>query len=384
MTSRFHHTFGWGLGVLSLWAACSAQAQDNTQIPVISCASPPSIFNTGVSDAGAQLTPVSQDPQWFLARTTQSATPNPDLAPPASGWAPTWVPANPLPSSFVQTRGLGAVFTDADWVSGAANATSTGTGGNIPDLQQFFRTQFDLAPEVPASAVSFTLNYQSDDETNRVFVNGTAQTLTPPSVALSGPFLPGQRNAIVFSVRDYGWVAGLVVRADPSVRSICSVSPIRIGKTVDQPSYQTGDTVNYHVTVTSLGALPATGVSINDPVPSGLVNPQWSCAASGGAVCPAAPIAAPINFDLAAGGELVFTLTGTAGATGTLDNTATLNPGTGGVCAADTGCTATVAPTLIGGGQPQAVPTLEAWLLGVLAAAMGGAGALVTRRARKD
>ncbi len=339
-----------------LVAATSSFAQsasnDNTLIPTISCLSKPSVFNTGIDDTtGVQITPGQTDPQWFGKIGARSST-----APASGGWNAFYVPAtnyDPALNAQLNTRNPGG-RTDVDWISPMINGTSTGGGGLGAGIQAYYRTQFNLAPEVPPTALNFSLDYRVDDAVEHVFING----ISSPSgfSQLTGPWNTGL-NSVIYSVLDIGWISGLVVFADPNVQSVCDVSPIRIEKSVSQPSYNTGSTASYTIDVTSLGTVTAVGAQLSDAIPSGLTNPQWSCTATNGATCPATAGSAPFTFDLSGSGKLSFTLTGTVAASGSLVNTATVAPGAGGVCAADsaTPCQASATATLI---PPALAPNL--------------------------
>ncbi|WP_354442512.1 hypothetical protein [Ottowia thiooxydans] len=227
--------------------------------------------------------------------------------------------------------------------------------------------------------VALDLEYMGDDSAVAAFVNGTQQLPFTPSGFSGGihaNFNSGWvsgTNTLVFSTSDTGWAAGFLARAHLSGQSICSSSPISITKTANQNHYEPGQLATYTVTLTSLGLADAIGVSLADPVPGGLSNPVWACSATGAAVCPSPAGPMPKTFDMPGNSSLSFTLTGTVTGRATLDNTATLTPGDGGVCAATTGCTASVAPTYSAAPAPSnhAVPSLTSWSLAVLAAALG-------------
>jgi uncharacterized repeat protein (TIGR01451 family) len=90
-----------------------------------------------------------------------------------------------------------------------------------------------------------------------------------------------------------------------------------------------GGSVTYSITVANLGPDAVTGAGISDTIPAGMTGATWTCAASGGATCPAASgsgnISGLANLP-ATTGTVAFTLTGnvTAAAGATLSNTATV------------------------------------------------------------
>lgn len=378
----------WICGML-LVAAVPIAAQT---IPTLSCRNTTAQLNTGVAPpvppatSGAVLGLNAADPLWTWYRE-RALTP---LAPP------------PDSAAWVQARTTGtvdpawAVHPDAQWlspgfrsVSGTLNQSAAGNWWPRPTpaatpYYNHYRVQFNLAPEVPPAAVSVDMQYLGDDRVAAAFVNGTAQspfTPAPFTGSVHANFSTGWvagTNTLVFSVPDTGWAAGLLARAFVSGQSICSVSPISVTKTSDKAHYLPGETAVYTVAVASLGLVDASGVALTDPAPAGLANPVWTCAASGGAVCPNPAGPMPRTFDLPGQSSLTFTLTGTVTGRATLDNTATIAAGTGGVCAATTGCTASANPTYTIA-PPVTVPAIGPWGLALLA---GGMGALAWRRRR--
>jgi len=90
-----------------------------------------------------------------------------------------------------------------------------------------------------------------------------------------------------------------------------------------------GGTLTYSIVVGNAGPSAVTGAGVNDTFPSDCVAPTWTCAGTGGAVCPASgsgTIAA--NVDVPSGGVATFTATcpiGAGAANGTVvSNTATV------------------------------------------------------------
>ncbi|HJU39647.1 MAG TPA: DUF5979 domain-containing protein, partial [Tahibacter sp.] len=110
---------------------------------------------------------------------------------------------------------------------------------------------------------------------------------------------------------------------------------IAITKTVSPTGALTpGAAITYTVTVTNVGASDASGTTIADTLPAGLVNGAWTCSASGGAVCPTPSGTGAIAETIATfpiGGSIVYTITATVGANppATIDNTASAAPPNG-------------------------------------------------------
>lgn len=331
-----------------------AWAQPAPVVPTLSCKSSALTLNTGYDQGTGQLIANgSQDLQWWVSST--QSDPNGNIGPGISAtWKPTSVPyAASLPAAWVTASALG---NQTNWIAPDPTAVTYVRPPAVypynPPVVNYYRMQFQLSPEVDPGTLTFGMNYYNDDAMLGVFVNNSFQPLPPSGFApgsvataqLSGPWVTGL-NTVIFSVKDFGWQSGLLAHIDSST-PLCSGSPIGITKTIDKPSYLQGETVTYTVTVSNMGAMDVTGATLTDPSPSGLANGGWSCTASGGASCPVVPMGSPIGFDLVAGGQLTFSLTGTAMSSGSLRNTATLSPGAGGVCAANTGCSATVDATI--------------------------------------
>ena len=89
-----------------------------------------------------------------------------------------------------------------------------------------------------------------------------------------------------------------------------------------------GGSVTYAVQVTNAGPAAANGAIFTDDAESaGLTSVSWSCVASGGAICPGTSGTGAINATIAtfpAGGHLLYTVSGTAPASGSVTNTATV------------------------------------------------------------
>jgi uncharacterized repeat protein (TIGR01451 family)/fimbrial isopeptide formation D2 family protein len=114
---------------------------------------------------------------------------------------------------------------------------------------------------------------------------------------------------------------------DPPPSNIASPNAnLSITKT-GPASVNVGNTVTYTLVATNLGTPAATGSTITDNVPAGLTGVTISCAATGGAVCPTTTGLTTLSnvfiTTFPNGGQLTFTITGTATA-GPLSNVATI------------------------------------------------------------
>jgi uncharacterized repeat protein (TIGR01451 family) len=90
--------------------------------------------------------------------------------------------------------------------------------------------------------------------------------------------------------------------------------------------------VTYSVVVTNNGPAAANGTTLSAPVPGVVTGVTTTCAASGGAVCPvvaAGNAVAPVIPTLPVGGLVVFTITGTAPASGSFSESASVTPAVG-------------------------------------------------------
>jgi uncharacterized repeat protein (TIGR01451 family) len=121
---------------------------------------------------------------------------------------------------------------------------------------------------------------------------------------------------------------------------------VSIHKSTTTASVTPNGPVSFTVTVTNSGSVPAPNTNLSDPQPAGIASQSWTCAPSGGAVCPAASGTGALNETIAtlpAGGALLYTIAAVATATPptAVTNTATITPPSGGTC--EDGCSATAA-----------------------------------------
>ncbi|MBO1333561.1 DUF11 domain-containing protein [Streptomyces sp. VRA16 Mangrove soil] len=127
-----------------------------------------------------------------------------------------------------------------------------------------------------------------------------------------------------------------VARLSPDV-------PVRTGLWLKESArpdpYVAGAPVAYAVSVGNDGPAQATNAPLAAEVPKSLEDPRWTCAASGGAVCPGTPDGPRLDtpVTLPPGAKLVFTATGgtPSDEAGPLVGTSVLKPPPG---AADEGC----------------------------------------------
>jgi uncharacterized repeat protein (TIGR01451 family) len=93
---------------------------------------------------------------------------------------------------------------------------------------------------------------------------------------------------------------------------------VSVTKTSSEPGALTpGGTVTYVVTASNVGSVAAPGTLVSDPIPAGITAYTWTCAASGGAVCPNASGAGALNETIATfpgGSSIVYTIVATVSA----------------------------------------------------------------------
>ncbi len=101
---------------------------------------------------------------------------------------------------------------------------------------------------------------------------------------------------------------------------------LAVSKSDDQDSVAPGETITYSITVNNGGPSNAIGATVSDVFPAEFTGVSWTCVGAGGGSCTAAG-SGHINdtVDLPGGASVTYSATGTvsAGAIGTLDNTAT-------------------------------------------------------------
>ncbi|MBX3588084.1 MAG: DUF11 domain-containing protein [Ramlibacter sp.] len=170
---------------------------------------------------------------------------------------PATLGSNPVTVTDTLPAGVtvGAVFTGTGW-------TCTGTSPMVCTLAN--------ASAYPIAA-----------STNFASLTGTA-TLTQ---ACSGA--TPQTNSVAISI-----AAGETLTADNTATAVttptCTTANVQVTKTNGTGSVASGSTTSYTVTVSNLGPGSAADMTLTDSAGTGLNCTSATCAAAGGAVCPAA------------------------------------------------------------------------------------------------
>jgi uncharacterized repeat protein (TIGR01451 family) len=337
--------------------------------PTVTCTSDPNIFNTGYDAAtGGILGPNgTDDAEWQVSQGVQDVggtTPVTATSLPGSSVAfePAVVgnDAPQLAGSTGNDYWASSPYDNAQWISQKYVAPSGGVDG-VNDTQTgdfYYEYQFNLDPAVDPSSFSLSIDYLADNTVSQVWVNGvsqSSQTTGLPENASNPYFFQGYlfanaakttlnhdwqtgTNTIVVEIKSAPNDEGFLAQVRPS--ALCPVN-LAVTKTASPNPYVPGEKLTYTVTATNSGPGPANGTTVADPLPSALSGGgfTWTCTASSGSACGAPSGSGSINdtANIASGGKLTYTVTGTvpASASGTIANTATVTPPTGTV---DSGC----------------------------------------------
>jgi uncharacterized repeat protein (TIGR01451 family) len=174
--------------------------------------------------------------------------------------------------------------------------------------------------------------------------------------------------------------------ASASVGAVVPVSQLQILKTADSSLLQANGSVIYTIRVSNSGTVPIANAVVIDSLPAGITAFAWTCAGTGGAVCPQPSGTGEINQSVTSipvGAELVFTVTATIASSppATITNSASVSAAVQVTCASggSAPCTASASGNLP---AVSPVPTMSAWLLWALALGLLSMGARAARRSR--
>jgi len=143
---------------------------------------------------------------------------------------------------------------------------------------------------------------------------------------IDSSFIGNMTNSVVLTPEPESTDPNGGDRSDQVGTEVVAVADVSVAKTTLTAEVVAGLPVSWRIDVINNGPSDAPSVDIADTLPEGLSNPTWTCAASGGASCPAGGTDAPdFNAAMPAGSslEIVIDADLAAAATGNLVNTAT-------------------------------------------------------------
>ncbi|THF86439.1 DUF11 domain-containing protein [Deinococcus sp. KSM4-11] len=265
------------------------------------------VKNTGtVSDPNVQLTE-------NLAQTFSAGSPTLSLV------------AGPTVTAGSAT--LNGSFTGTGDTRLLSGTTALAAGAGVT-VTFTVRAVYPNAASVPASTT--TLN-------NSVVATSTS-TAPNDGYALSGGTLLPPVDLLATDTSTNGTTPPASANADtaaPTPVTLPTVADLTLTKTDGVTSVNAGGTTTYTITLTNAGPGSANGTVLTDPAVTGLSKTGVSCAATGGAACPAltpAGLESGVTIaSLPSGGSITLTVTaGVTATTGSVSNsvTATLPAGT--------------------------------------------------------
>jgi uncharacterized repeat protein (TIGR01451 family) len=151
-----------------------------------------------------------------------------------------------------------------------------------------------------------------------------------------------------FPSSSLGLTGDWVIRAVVNCESVSISADVAVTMSADPAQYSAEGALSYTLTVANGGPAASPNTTIVDILPAALLDPEWTCTASGGATCTAGNSGNITDTaNLPAGGQVVYTIAGTvaAGTTGDLTNSATAVVGAPASDPAGTNNTATLVLT---------------------------------------
>jgi uncharacterized repeat protein (TIGR01451 family) len=209
----------------------------------------------------------------------------------------------------------GATVSDPVVANFAANGlTCSATGGAIcpasPTLSALQAGTLAIPTLPSGGSVTFTLTGTAGTSGT---ITNVATVSTPP-----GTTDPNSNN-----------------NTSTTTTTITPVADLQIVKS-GTATVNANGSITYSLVVTNNGPSAANGATVGDPAVANFTATGLTCSATGGAICPTNPTLATLQAGtlaiptLPSGGSVTFTLTGTAGTSGTITNVATVStpPGT--------------------------------------------------------
>lgn len=297
--------------------------------PTLTCQSDANVFNTGYDGNGGKLSRGAQDAHWEAGSGGASGFSS------VSTWAPANVVGNLAPGAWTNSP-----YGNAEWVARGDGRSDT------RNSYVYYRYQFNIDPSVPLDSFALQFDFYIDDQIQQMVVNGAEYKnyVTPASPTGQGGFGSGSRlsenlqngptlawqtglNSII--IKSWNVVAPTGFLAQIRARATCPPQ-VTINKTASTTGYVVrGSEVNYTVTASNTGAVPAGGSVVSDPLPAGIRSGSWTCTATGGAACPAGSGTLPLNQTIAtfpASSRVTYAITARVAddAQGSITNSATI------------------------------------------------------------
>jgi len=285
---------------------------------------------------------MAADPLVNTASATASNAPTPVSGSDSDTRSPFTVGISKSTTSTVAQPGSTVSYTVTATNSGAVAVPSATLADPIPAGLTSFSWTCTAAGGAgcPHASGSGAIN-----ETLTVFpAGGSVQYLISATVSAAPPATV--TNTATITPPGGGACSGGSAPPCSSSAALPAGAVVSVHKSTTTTSVTPNGPVSFTVTVTNSGSVPAPNTNLSDPQPAGIASQSWTCAPSGGAVCPAASGTGALSETIAtfpAGGALTYTIAAvaTAAPPAAVTNTATITPPAGGTC--EDGCSATAA-----------------------------------------
>ena len=301
----------------------------------VSPAATGNLVNTATVTAG----PGQTDPTPGNNGATDTDTPAPvtDLSITKSDGSTTYTPGNAISYAIVVGN----------------NGPSNAVGASVADAVPAAITGTTTSCVASGTAICGT-NGSTGNAVSFTGINVNAGTGNFVTITVSGTVSPGASGNLVNTAT----VAAGPGQTDPATGNnsatdtdtLATITDLTITKTDGSPTYTPGTAVSYAIVVGNNGPSNALAASVTDTVPAVITGVTSSCVATGTANCgtnvnPAgnAVSLTGVNINAGAGNFITLTVSGmvSAGATGNLVNSATVNVGAGQIAPTSTPKTAT-------------------------------------------
>jgi uncharacterized repeat protein (TIGR01451 family) len=219
-------------------------------------------------------------------------------------------------------------------IAKSAQETYFTAAGNVLHYN-YLVTNTGLAPLI--GPVTISDDKSSDAACPAVNTVGDLDDWLDPgeNITCSGTYIVQPADVSAGHVTNLASATASGVTSNTASKTLSLPVDLSISKTSSPKPYAAGSSFRYNIVVTNNGPNNVTGAQVTDVLPAALSGFSWTCTAYGaGASCgTSGPVVGNINatVDLPVTTQAVFTVTGVlpGGTTGTLTNTATVNPPTG-------------------------------------------------------